>query len=303
VRRRAALLAAAAIGLAGCHRVGTLRGDRPAPPGAIVRVASYNVWGLPLEFAQETESRMARLPDALRSFDADVICLQEVWVPTHRAKIAEALAPAYQAAKSTLGGLMVLSRLPITEERFTPYPQPPDLSVVERLANKGVLEVTVETAAGPLRVLTTHMVAFNRKAREEGLPTLVKAIEASPERPLVLAGDLNIDRLTERQSTLSASYRRILETGCVDCDPPVRLEDGVFGEKPNTHIGWPRQKDDIGWWRPDHILVRSGEKTAVSVVSARMALDTPETALSDHNLMFAELRLTTRPPSEPAGSK
>jgi endonuclease/exonuclease/phosphatase family metal-dependent hydrolase len=278
------------------------------PPGTTVRVVSYNVWGLPLAFAQDTESRVARLPDALRSFDPDVICLQEVWVPAHRAQVAAALAPAYAAAKSVQGGLMVLSRLPLAEERFVAYPQPPDLSVVERLANKGVLEVVVETAAGPLRVVTTHMVAFDRKAREEGLPTLLGVLEQRRDTPLVLAGDLNIDRLDDRSSALSRSYRRILDAGCVDCDPPVRLEDGGWGEKPNTHVGWPRARDDVGWWRPDHILVRSGARAAVSVVSARMALDTPETALSDHNLMFAELRLSgssadASAPTEPAEPK
>ena len=287
MRRVPILVLAAAVLLAAC-RGGSLRAE-PVPPATTVRVASYNVWGLPLGFAKETPSRLARLPAALRSFDADVISLQEVWVPGDRAKLVEAMAPEYAAAKSATGGLLVLSRLPILRERFVAYPQPPELSFVERLAGKGVLEVVVETKAGPLRLVTTHMVAFDRKAREEGLPTLLGVIGESPEIPLVVAGDLNVRRLEGRG--LSASYRRVLDAGCVDCAPPARGDDGGFVELPNTHVGWPREEGNPGWWRPDHILVRSGAATAVEVVSARMALDTPATALSDHNLMFAELRL------------
>jgi endonuclease/exonuclease/phosphatase family metal-dependent hydrolase len=279
-------------------------GDGPAPEGARraatgkgvrVRVASYNVWGLPLGFSRDLAGRLRRLPAALRALEPEVIALQEVWPGTGaRAALAEGLAEDFAAAKSDRGGLMVLSRWPILEERFTPYPLPPEVSPVELLAGKGVLEVVVKTPGGPLRVVTTHMVAFDSKVREQGIPVLAEVLEARPDLPLVAAGDFNVRRVSGRRGALTPAYRRLLATGCEDCAPPQAVEEGVYTELPNSHVGWPRDADDVGWWRPDHVLHRSAPKAALRLVEARMALDTPETALSDHNLMLVTLRLRRR---------
>jgi endonuclease/exonuclease/phosphatase family metal-dependent hydrolase len=302
-RLRSALLVPAAL-LASCLAAGAVRGDDPAPAGARraatgkgvrVRVASYNVWALPLGFSRDLEGRLRRLPDALRALAPDVVALQEVWPGTGaRGAVAKGLEDEYVAAKSDRGGLMVLSRWPILEERFVPYPTTPDLSPVERLAGKGVLEVVVKTPGGPMRVVTTHMVAFDSKARERGIPVLAEVLADREDLPLVAAGDFNVRRVVGPRGTLTPAYRRLLASGCEDCAPPTRVEEGVYTELSNSHVGWPRSGDDEGWWRPDHVLHRSAPDAELRLVSARMALDTPETALSDHNLMLVDLRLRRR---------
>jgi endonuclease/exonuclease/phosphatase family metal-dependent hydrolase len=234
------------------------------------------------------------MPAAIRALDPDVVCLQEVWTARTRAALVEALGPDLSAAQSDRGGLLLLSRWPIREEAFTPYPVTEGLSVVERLAGKGVLDVVVETPAGPLRVVSTHMVAFDVTSREAGLPVLLEVVARRPDLPLVLAGDFNLRRLASDHDALSPSYRRLLDAGCTDAAPPRRSEDGGWEELDNTHVGWPRREGDAGWWRPDHVLFRSAEDAELRLVACRMALHTPETALSDHNLMLAELRLLRR---------
>lgn len=64
--------------------------ETPTP----ITVATYNA-GLALGFVPGTESRAPLVADALAGLDADIVCLQEVWLPEHVSAIEASVGGAY----------------------------------------------------------------------------------------------------------------------------------------------------------------------------------------------------------------
>lgn len=250
------------------------------PTAATLRIVTLNVWGVP--GAKDADARLARLPAALKALDADVLCLQEVWLKSWRTRIAQALAPTYVAADAIGGGLVVLSRLPLRDASFTRFPELEGLSLVERLAAKGWLEVVATTPAGDVRIVTTHLA--HRGPAEEQLAVLVESLRGRQALPTLLAGDFNLAPDDDAIEDLLASGWR---AAC-----PVRTRaDGSPDLGPYTRVGWPRVAGEPRrGWRPDHVFARGLE-----VVDHALALDGVETALSDHNAVQVTLRLARTP--------
>ena len=104
--------------LLGLLVLGACGGDDEAPAPAAVganapglRVVSYNTWGVP--FSSALGKRFRELPTAVRGFEPDIVCLQEVWIPSFRKKLALGLGNGFHVAQSTGGVLLVGSRFPI----------------------------------------------------------------------------------------------------------------------------------------------------------------------------------------------
>lgn len=268
------------VGLAsGLRTVQSDEGRDAKPAVATLRIVTLNVWGVP--GARDADHRLDRLPAALKSLDADVLCLQEVWLKSWRRRIAEALAPAYTAAEPAGGGLLVLSRLPLRDAVFKRFPDLEGLSFVERLASKGWLELVVATAAGDVRIVTTHLA--HRGPAEEQLDVLRAELATRPALPTVLAGDFNLAPDDEAIQALVAS-------GWTAACPVRNLEDGTLDLGPLTRVGWPRVAGAaVRGWRPDQVFARG-----LTVVDHALALDGVTTALSDHNAVVVTLRLPSR---------
>jgi endonuclease/exonuclease/phosphatase family metal-dependent hydrolase len=238
------------------------------------------------------------MPAALRALAPDVICLQETWTEGVRKALVDGLAPEWKPAAARGGGLLLLSRWPTSDATFTPYPVPPGLAFVERLAGKGVLAVTVATPAGPLRVLDTHCTAFDRASRNVQIKHLVTTLlPHETDLPMVLAGDFNMSPLDSGPggvSVLDPAYASITAFGFEDALAPTRLPDGTWAERElGTFGGWPRPgTEDEAKARSfvvDHVFVRG---RSLRLLSARVELWTRATALSDHNLLCADLALS-----------
>jgi endonuclease/exonuclease/phosphatase family metal-dependent hydrolase len=251
------------------------------------RVASYNAWGVP--FSKDLAGRFRRLPPALLALEPDVICLQEVWAEPQREAIRVALEGRYRVAASRGGGLFLASRFPILEESFTAFPSFEGLSLVERLARKGWLEAVLDAPGGRVRVVTTHLALEG--PRHLQLEVLARHLDARRDLPVVLAGDLNT-------SATDASFRRLVEAGWRDARDVERAADGAPAPRAPTRVGWPRSGRP-GGWSPDHVLLRDG----LSALRTRLALDTPEAALSDHNLLLVDLAREPSARPERAGAE
>ena len=230
---------------------------------------------------------------ALRALAPDVLCLQEVFLPSTRAQIVAGLGAGYTCTEGTAGGLLVASRHPIEETTFTAFPLHPDLALTERLARKGFLEVVVATPGGPLRVVTTHLAAewSEDGARRQQQDLLLATLATRTEEPLLLAGDLNTAVVTGRGPT--AAWRALASRGYAHAEPPRRGPDGEWAPPTPTRVGWPRGEARRAW-TPDHVLVRGTPAVRADFVSYAVGFDTPETAVSDHNLLLATLRLARR---------
>ena len=276
MRRALTVLMLALLAAPGCGRSGISGGPSASADAARrpLGVVTCNVWGLPV--AAALTERLARLPAALRALDADVVCLQEVWTASQRADLAAGLAPALTVAPVHGGGLLLAARGVIREARFRPFPAFPGLSLVERIAGKGWIEAIVETRRGTIRVVTTHLAHRGPQAAQ--LDHLLAHLPVDDGLPLVLAGDFNLAPDDEALAALRA-------LGLADARPPRRREDGTWDVGPPTRVGWPRtEAHPSRGWCPDHIHVRG-----LMCVEAGLALDTPATALSDHNAVWALL--------------
>ncbi|MBX3063163.1 MAG: endonuclease/exonuclease/phosphatase family protein [Anaerolineae bacterium] len=161
-----------------------------------------------------TYRRLRALGDTLCRLDADVICLQEVQAHPYRRLLVRlcaeqyphhAFAPFLHAPK---GGLLTLSRHPISESRFVLYRErglwyTPALA--DWILHKGVLFTHLQYGAFPVTILNTHLTANysgdwsprNRFALHEWeqLQQLADLVSTQSADTLVLVmGDFNIPR-------------------------------------------------------------------------------------------------------------
>ena len=173
--------------------------------------------------------------------DADVICLQEVECPGNPASEVDQFAaipdlfPGHTAIDGACVqrgagrgeyrfGNMLLSRLPVLSvfRHHLPWPAAPGVKHMPRQAT----EATVETPAGPLRVVTTHLEYHSRAHRRAQVARLrelhaeaagqernpaeahAHGPYAGPVRPAasVLCGDFNMSVDSDEYATMLAPF-------------------------------------------------------------------------------------------------
>ncbi|SFO24113.1 MULTISPECIES: endonuclease/exonuclease/phosphatase family protein [Actinomadura] len=240
------------------------------------RVLTFNTL-----FRGQARARIGVLAGLIEQMDYDVVCLQEVISPRVLAVLRRAV-PSYPHAASfrmlplplVRGGLVTLSRHPITRRHFQPFalarPARP-----EWLLGKGALFTRVRLPTGHLTVVNAHLSANmdmdwspgNRYAKVEQseLRRLASAINRIDRaEPLVAMGDFNVPRDSPYfQEFVSA-------TG---------LEDALAGD---TEPTYRPDYADIG--AIDQLLVRPGtDATTRLVFKEAIQLSTgASTVLSDH---------------------
>lgn len=169
-----------------------------------LRVLTFNTL-----FRENVYTRLEALGKVLAASSVDVICLQEIVRRRSLAALAEARSQFPYVATAPFGpqvrgGLVVLSRYPISFARFERYPvthhTPPSLG--DWLMQKGRLLTRVERPDGTIQVINTHLQSnptgewarpnrWNRRQAAE-LLQLSNTVSGTDERlPLVVAGDFN----------------------------------------------------------------------------------------------------------------
>ncbi|TYB49129.1 endonuclease/exonuclease/phosphatase family protein [Actinomadura chibensis] len=169
-----------------------------------VRVLTFNTL-----FRGRARTRIGALAEIVERADYDVVCLQEVISPLVLARLRGG-TPSYphrargHAFPLVRGGLVTLSRRPITRSHFLTYtsvlPARP-----EWLLRKGALFTRVRLPDGYLTVVNTHLSAnldvdwspsnAYAKVEESELRELASAINRIPRaEPLVVVGDFNVPR-------------------------------------------------------------------------------------------------------------
>ena len=231
----------------------------------------------------------ARLAEAVRRLDPDVLALQEVdraQARSHHADLTEVAAAAMGAVDrrfvpaltgtpgagwsppsdpddraSAAYGVSLLSRYPATAWRVLPLPRIPfRFPLLRRYPARLGVHLEEPRAAvvgrfatpdGPLTVATTHL-SFVPGWGQLQLLTLRRAL-AAVEGPVVLMGDLN---LAGRQPELLTGYR-------------------ALGRRPTMPAEHPARQID-------HVLLRGR-------LGPVRAVDNPEMQLSDHRPLVVEL--------------
>lgn len=176
-----------------------------------LRLVTLNCFGLP--YRRDTRARLGTIGRELNRPELDVLCLQEVFSLRSARLLRDALTEFPYAAYERLGwapkgGLLTVSRWPITRRQFTVYRRRGrwyTIALADHLIGKGLLLTTITTPAAAVVVVNTHLLAnydedwsprndYARQQRTElaQLAHAVQQIDASV--PVVVAGDLNVPR-------------------------------------------------------------------------------------------------------------
>ena len=253
-----------------------------------IAVLSYNVKALPYPLGGSRKGdRLQAVRAGFR--DYDLVLLQEAFtahddllggLESRGVVTSQHLGPARTGEGLTRStGLAIATFLPLAA---TPVRHVGHYDVCsgrfaranDCLASKGFMLQRVRFGDAEIDVYDTHLDADTRDqpTRERQLATLSAEIHRlSAARPLIVAGDFNIDR---RDSAQFAALRQFAAT--------LGLTDSNATPSPS----WPE--------RLDYIFVRGSTDVAVSVLRAGYdpGFRTATHELSDHPAMFAIVRVT-----------
>jgi endonuclease/exonuclease/phosphatase family metal-dependent hydrolase len=174
-----------------------------------IRVLSINIWDLPVPIPGFERARRRRdLLEQLPGTGADLVLIQEAFLPRFKPRIAEVL-PDHQCDRfldhrrrrlglemDGSGGLMTFSRFRLLDCRYVPFECWPGMKLDERIGKKGCLWVEVETPGGPVRIGNVHLYAglgpTNAQVRAKQTRHLLDQLAEMEPMPTVLAGDFNM---------------------------------------------------------------------------------------------------------------
>jgi endonuclease/exonuclease/phosphatase family metal-dependent hydrolase len=264
-----------------------------------LKIVSFNIWDLPYWFVKNRQQRICQIADYLQRLDAEIVCLQESFDVQHRRLLYERLGieryytsggfaetrKVPLAVFDTTGGLVIFSKFPITEYRFTPFHHFTP-SVVERIGRKGVLEATIETPHGMMQVFNIHLHVgrhfLAHKIRVKQLQSVLERINRQPHLSSILAGDFNENALMEQKKFVtmlqSKGLMHSLYFEKYEFMPSYRIKNPLV----NTWLN--REKYSR---RLDYILVNIAENLYLKVIQYEPIYLHPP--LSDHDPVFLSL--------------
>jgi endonuclease/exonuclease/phosphatase family metal-dependent hydrolase len=229
---------------------------------------------------------LGRIVAVIAAEAPDIVALQEVDVGRRRTdgvdqahELAKRLGmkASFQAAlrvEEEQYGDAVLTALPITRIRAGTLP---GYALLPRLETRGALWVSVETDAGPVQIINTHLGLVPREQQAQAKElTGPRWLGCESRRdPVMLVGDLN--------ATRAANAYRILTQELADATKqiPRRRRMATF----------PSGSPVL---RIDHVLVGPG----VRVVDARVPTGPQVRAASDHRPLVVDFELDTKPLAE-----
>ena len=237
------------------------------------RILTYNIHS-----GRGADGRLdlGRIAAVIAAEAPDIVALQEVDVGRRRTdsvdqahELARRLGmkasfqPALRVEEEQYGDA-VLTALPMTRIKAGILP---GYALLPRLEPRGALWVSVETGAGTVQIINTHLGLVPREqhaqAKELAGPRWL-GCEARRD-PLILVGDLN--------ATRGASAYKILTAGLADATKQIsrRARMATF----------PSRSPVL---RIDHVLVSAG----VRVIDARVPTGPQVRAASDHRPLLVE---------------
>ncbi|MBW2315534.1 MAG: endonuclease/exonuclease/phosphatase family protein [Deltaproteobacteria bacterium] len=173
-----------------------------------LRLASLNVWALPLGIARHVAPRMKAIGERIGELDVDVVALQEVWTEEARAALVAGGRDVglehiwHNPAARGGSGLLFLSRRPFVDVEFHAYTLrglPQRVHHGDYWGGKGFALARLETEGGPVTLLDTHLHAqYTDDPIDEyrGMRTgqaiqLAATVRGRPD-PIVALGDFNL---------------------------------------------------------------------------------------------------------------
>jgi endonuclease/exonuclease/phosphatase family metal-dependent hydrolase len=225
-------------------------------------VLTYNVFLLPV-IPDSQSLRAPLMADELKGFD--VVLLQEAYSDRHRDMVLRGLADDYPYRSQVLGrdrwlkqdgGVVILSRWPIETERELLFG-----SLCEGRdcwADKGALYARINKEGRRIHVFATHLQSGSdaRPTRERqmaGIRALIDELALPEAEPVLIGGDLNTDRFSDRAT--GAFTRMLAILGAVQPDPPSggTYEPTYDPERNPLSRGWRGRHIDYVLYAAGHL--------------------------------------------------
>ncbi len=258
-----------------------------------IKIISFNIWDLPVPYNTTRRERVRQIISYLKKHDPDIICLQEAWDPVHRRRIHDELGrERYHAALNetfasrwlpfynATGGLFTLSKFPVASEQFYAF-KGFTASLTDWLGNKGFVESRIEAPNGDLVLINTHLCHLEHASKQllrrryGQFDRLLRHIEQSHDKAVIVAGDFNEDDIMKRKEF----SERLTASGLIHphlAEAPLAAtyrHDNPFVDT------WPNRVPSSQ--RYDYIFVRSLDKLGLSVEKYEPEYLNP--VLSDHD--------------------
>ena len=192
-----------------------------------------------------TSRRLLALAQELEHRPYHVVCLQEIQLHRYQKLLVKACAsysyafsePYFHCPK---GGLLTLSRVPITNTTFAPYRErglwyTPML--MDKILYKGMLIHRLQWAGIPMVIINTHILAnyvgdwerrgIYARLEEKQLQQLAETVRVQPPDSLVIVvGDFNIPRGSELYKDFLATSG-LTDPLAGDTRPTLRVPSGI----------------------------------------------------------------------------
>ena len=271
-----------------------------------IKILTFNIWDIPFWFCLNREKRIARLPEFIKKYDPDIICLQESFDTENRTLIHNSLGKSIYKAPDNYGktrrillykkfdrsgGLLTLSKFKIKNTNFRPFKKHPLMSLPERLARKGFLETLLQTPKGPLLVFNIHFVGgvVTKTSKKIKLAQINMLLERLKDEKIttIIAGDFN-DEATDEKDNFSRLLEKLgFKNSAVFLKktqrPTLRIDN------PYTTILFQIRAGGISE-RWDHVLIKNGNSVQLEVNDVR-TLTQPRNPLSDHDPVLATFKI------------
>ncbi len=285
--------------------------EKNLPADRSVAVINWNVcffnYGMSILFGGVLpwQSRIKKVASKIRSCDADVVCLQEVFSQEAAVELYNLLQFDYAHFYMNIGpklygfdaealglpsGLFVASRYPLQNAAFVPY----NREETQKVRGYGVFMGDLCSRDKVLaRIATTHLQPGSapedesyRGVQIDAILSHLRATDLS-NTPCFLCGDLNIEKG-------SGEYKRLAQNF-------ADLYTGVEWTCCELRNYWWKAAQDPGRfqalgleveWIDYFLRLRSGKRTPAAGNTRVISVNdprSPQTALSDHQIMKTEL--------------
>ncbi len=219
-----------ALGPAGLSAKPTLRGVAAA--GTTLDVLTFNAYLRPF-LPENQDKRMPLMAGELAGYD--VLLLQELFSNWHRRKLLRSLEDDYPHQSRVLGhdrglgqdgGVVIASKWPIELEFQRTFGAL--CAGKDCFAEKGVLYARINKQGRRFHLFATHLQsgADNAELRARQLAAikaLIDRMRLPADEPVLIGGDLNVDRLTDAGTGAFGAMMRTLDAG-----HPPPAADGAY---------------------------------------------------------------------------
>ena len=259
----------------------------------LIRLLSINIWDLPLPLpGSARRARRKRLLRALSEVDADLILIQESFLPSFRPRLAAALTEHqpdhffsgrrrhFVLPMDTSGGLATFSRLPLVQSFYQRFRSWSGMKPDERIGRKGCLWTEYVVNGGRVLVGNAHlyagMGARAGRARSVQVRGLLRRLERAPSIPTIVAGDFNMAIEHEHTTAGPTGFDLMSQAGFSEVAAGVTGSIATISRSRNPFARY------TPWRKPDRRLTQVFFRgPGISVAEApSLCLDDPP--VSDH---------------------